>query len=238
MSPLVQHEQSLIRAGHQSFFGAFAQQNPAAFLSFNRLLNAHNFDTIIELGTHDGGLSTMFALYCYLSKRIAWSINEQEPSLYKNKTHHRRPKQFVTFDNVRRDEGAIVALKHLGTLFMQQDTLFDEENIAGIRRMIDNERNGTVLLLCDGGNKKRELELYGSALKPGDFVCLHDWARDEAAFETNKRNGVWHGWESRWEDGVGEGQQFGIKDLCERYGIEQIYADEFDKVAWFVGVKT
>lgn len=237
MNPLVQQEQTLIRAGHQSFFGAFAQQNPAAFLSFNRLLNAHSFDTIIELGTHDGGLSTVFALYCYLSKHTAWSTNEQEPSLYKNKTHHRSPKQFVTFDNVRRDEEAIAALKHLGALFMQQDTLFDEENIAGIRRMIGNEKNGTVLLLCDGGNKKRELELYGSALKPGDFVCLHDWAANKTVAAENAAKGIWHSHEVMWNDGIGEGQQFGIGELCHRYGIEHIYADEFDKVAWFVGVK-
>lgn len=236
MNPLIQHEQSLIKAGHVSFFGSFGQQNPSAFLSFNRFLNAHNFDTIIELGTHDGGLSTMFALYCYLSQRPA-ECPAGEPVAYKNNTHHRRFKTFTTYDIARRDNAAIEAIQHLRGVFRQGDTLDDIFMIDEIRSSIEDPASGTVLLLCDGGNKKRELELYGGSLKPGDFVCLHDWAYDETAFADNKVDGVWHCWESRWHDGVGEGQQFGISELCERYGIEPIYADEFSPVAWFVGVK-
>ena len=237
MNPLQEYERQLILAKHQSFFGSFAQQNPAAFLSFNRLLNAKNFDTIIELGTHDAGLSTLFALYAFQSKYAAQSDDPNEPVLYKNRTHHRRPKQFFTFDKVVRDKTAIKILKHLGANFILADTLGDQLIIDQIRAMIGGPTSGTVLLLCDGGNKKRELDLYGGSLKSGDFVMLHDWARDESAYQSNVRNGVWTGWESRWEDGVGEDQQFGIRTICERHGVEPIYPEEFDGVAWFCGFK-
>ena len=43
--------------------------------------------------------------------------------------------------------------------------------------------------------------------------------------------------ETRWEDGIGEGQQFGIRGLCERYNIEPVYAEEFDDSVWFCGRK-
>lgn len=234
---LLEREQEALRGQQCPFWGSFAQQNPQAFIGFNRLLNAHRFDTIIELGTHDGGLSTFFALYTFLAGAPASSPNSAEPTLYKNQTHHRTPKRFVTFDNVIRDSTAINVIKHLGGHFVQTDTLTDQYSIDRIRSIIEDPAGGTVLLLCDGGNKKLELDLYGGSLKPGDFVMLHDWARDEAAFEANKRANVWHSWESRWEDGTGQGQQFGIKDLCATHGITPIYAEEFDRAAWFCGTK-
>lgn len=236
MNPLLANEQALIRAGHQSFYGAFAQQAPLAFVSMNRLLNAHNFDTIIELGTHDGGLSTMFALYCYLSRRKAESDDPSEPVLYKNHTHHRSPKRFQTFDNVLRDKTAIAAIQHLGGDFFLWDTLANEANISRIKTKI--AAGGPTLLLCDGGNKKRELELYGGALKPGDFVMLHDWAYNRTIAADNAAKGIWHSHETMMHDEPGEGLQYGIYDLLQRYGIEQVYADEFDRVAWFAGRKT
>lgn len=235
MNPLIQHEQTLIRGGFLSFFGGFAQQRPDAFVSFNRLLNAHNFDRIIELGTHTAGTSLQFALYCLMSKTKAQCVDPNEPSLFVNQTHHRRPKAFFTYDIVARDDSVIAVLDAMGATFGQADTLNDPGTIGLIRAQVESP--GPVLLLCDGGNKKRELELYGGSLKPGDFVCLHDWAFDEAAFEANKANGIWHGWEVRMTDGTGEGQQFGIDKLLERYNIEQIYSEEFDRTAWFCGVK-
>lgn len=237
MNELFNNEKASIRASHTCFFGSFAQQNPAAFLSFNRLLNSENFDLIIELGTHDAGLSTMFALYSFLSCNPAQSDDPNEPVLYKNHTHHRRCKNFITFDYKVRDKTAIAVLKHLGGQFIQADTLNDQSRIAEIQSLIAAKELGRVLLLCDGGNKKKEFELYGSALKKGDFIMLHDWAKDEQAFESNKQNDIWHGWETRWENGQGDTEQFGIKELCEKHNVEPIYAEEFDKVAWFCGRK-
>jgi hypothetical protein len=238
MNHLQQVEQNLIRGGHVPFWGSFGQQNPAAFLSINRLLNAHSFDTIVELGSHDFGTSTMFALYCYLSRRPAVCDNPNEPVLYKNRTHHRKPKHFYTFDNVIRDQAAASVMQHLGAGFYKADTLTDQVTIDAIRGLLSNPESGTVLLLCDGGNKKLEVELYGGSLKKGDFIMAHDWAYDAEAFERNKREGVWFSHETKWADTEGEGQQFGLKDSCEKYGIEPIYADEFDRVAWFAGRKS
>lgn len=235
MSPLQEYEQRLIKSGHQSFYGAFAQQNPSAFLSLNRLLNAHNFNTIIELGTHDAGISTMFALYCHLSRTPAKGDSPTEPVLYKNNTHHRSPKSFYTFDYVVRDQSAIDTITLLGGHFEKRDTLYNKENIEYIRNLI--RTGGPTLVLCDGGNKKLEMDLYGAALKPGDFIMAHDWARDAAAFEQNKREGIWFSHETKWLDSEGEGQQFGISEICAKYGIHPIYGNEYDRVAWFCGVK-
>lgn len=244
MSQLQQHEQSLIRGGFVPLWGGFAQQNPGVLVSFNRLLNAHSFDTIIEIGTHTGGLSLLFALYCRMSKLKALADDPREPSLFVNQTHHKSPKRFFTFDNVERDKSVHRVLRDLGAFAFIQDALYDEKNIEGIREVI--WKGGSTLLLCDGGNKKRELELYGGALKPGDFVMLHDWAHDRHAAAENARHGIWFSHETMWQDEVDPESVYpeagrylyGIKELCERYGIEQVYADEFNPVAWFAGRKS
>lgn len=237
MNQLQYLEQQQIKNASSILYGGLAQQNPQFLVSANRLLNAHNFDTIIECGSHTCGISLFFALYCHVSRYPATCDNPNEPSLFINRTHHRSPKSFHTFDYVVRDRAMIHTLKLLGANFYQADTLNDQAVINGIRSLIDNPASGTVLLLCDGGNKKKEVELYGEALKPGDFVMCHDWAYDSVAFERNKQQGIWFSHETKWENGEGEGQQFGIKDSCEKYGIKQIYADEFDQVAWFCGIK-
>ena len=236
LPPLANAEQCAIQNSHVSFFGCFAQQNPQAFVSLNRLLLAHDFSTIIELGTHDSGVATLFALYCLGSKMPATADDPREPSLYKNATHHKRPKEFYTFDNVRRDIPRLQLLTNMGANVLTRDTLTDEATIAYVRRLI--QRPGTTLLLCDGGNKRREVELYAPALKPGDFIMVHDWAKDAAAMASLRERGIWQSWESWWDVGPSDAvPPEGIMKDCVLNGVKQVYAEEFDDVAWFCARK-
>lgn len=211
---------------HWSFFGSFMQQTPNAVLSLNRLLNAENFDTIIELGTHDGGLSTLFALYCLGSRMPAQADNPNEPSLYKNRTHHKRPKTFYTFDYVRRDNARIHLLEQMLAQFGQVDFLNDQAVINRIGSIIT--AGGRTLLLCDGGDKPKEFSLYSPFLKTGDIIMAHDYADTEAKFAQIKARGIWHGLETKWSD---------IEEACFKHNIHQIYEEEFDDSVWFCGIK-
>jgi hypothetical protein len=226
MSTLKEFEQNAIKMSHWSFFGCYMQQTPNAVLSLNRLLNAYNFDTIIELGTHDGGLSSLFALYCYGSQNMAYSNVPNEPSLYKNNTHNKKPKKFYTFDYVSRDIPRINFLKSIGTEFKEIDFLNNEENIKYIQDIIKN--GGATLVLCDGGNKPKEFSLFSPSLKQGDVIMAHDWAFDKNAFSEIQKRGIWYGLETEWEQ---------IKESCFKNNIKQICADEFDDSVWFCGLK-
>jgi hypothetical protein len=235
MNELKRRESEYIKNAFWPFFGCFCQQNPNAVLSLNRLLLAHDFDTIIELGTHSGGLSTLFALYCLGSQMPATSPDPTELTAgFINTFHHKHPKTFHTFDNILRDKNRTDLLLRMGTNFRQLDLLENINDIEYVRSIIKTGR--TVLLLCDNGNKRREFELYGSSLKPGDFIMTHDYAKDKQTFELNKANNIWHSWETRWED-KDDDYSFGVKDLCERYNIKPMYAEEFDPVVWFCGQK-
>ena len=52
-----------------------------------------------------------------------------------------------------------------------------------IREQITSE--GRVLLLCDGGNKPKEVNTFGVYLKPGDVIMAHDFG-DEIHEESVK----------------------------------------------------
>lgn len=234
MNMLKQIEQENIAQLHWPFFGCFMQQTPEAVLSLNRLLNFVNFDTIIELGTHDGGLSSLFALYCHGSNNKAYASHEGEPSLYKNHTHHKSPKQFYTFDIFERDIPRLNMLRVLGAKAEKLDFLNNPEGIEYVRRLITE--GGRVLLLCDGGDKRKEFELYAPALKRGDIIMGHDWAKDEASFAALKGRGIWSNWETKWEDDD-TSTNFGLKKICHTNDIVQVLPEEFDNVAWFCGLK-
>lgn len=232
-NPLLAAEQAAIANQHVSFFGSFAQQAPAAFLSLNRLLLAHDITTIVEVGHHDGGLSTFFALYAAGSRQPAVAEDPKEPSLYKNHTHHKRPKTFYSFDNVLRDIPRMELCVALGTRFAKVDC-FDPKVVLQIGGIIQSK--GTTLVLCDGGDKVREVTQFAPYLKAGDFIMAHDWARDRAARERLRPK--WPSWESWWsegpEDAVGRP---GLQPACDANGVVQVYAEEFDDVAWFCGRK-
>lgn len=226
MSLLSQLEKQNNKNSHWSFFGSYMQQHPNAVLSLNRLLNSENFDNIIEIGTHDGGLSTLFALYCFGSKHKAYAGHPNEPSLYKNHTHHKRPKSFHTFDIMMRDIPRIEFLKVIGTNFYLGDCLNDAGVIEYIASLI--REGGRTLLLCDGGDKVKEFETYSKYLKVGDVIMAHDWFFDSLDFESAKNNGEWYSHETSWAD---------IEGSCTKNGIEMIYSDEFDQAFWFCGKK-
>ena len=226
MNALLDNEQQAVRNMHWSFFGCYMQQTPNAVLSLNRLLNAENFDTIIELGTHDGGLSSLFALYCLGSRMFAQAEDPREPSLYKNNTHHKSPKQFYTFDYVLRDIPRTNLLLQMGTVFKKIDFLNDKSNIEYIGGLIRDGRR--TLVLCDGGDKPKEFRLFAPFLKSNDIIMAHDWAATEEDYVRVKEARIWYGWETKWE---------WIKEACESNHIEQIYQEEFDRSVWFCGRK-
>lgn len=215
---------------HWPFFGSFMQQTPQAVLSINRLLNDNDFRRIIEIGTHDAGLSMFLALYCNLSKR---NPQQNSPVSYKVTTTAKTPKDFFTFDIMVRDESMTDLILRLGGHAIIQD-VFESSCISNLRNLI--QEPGKTLLLCDGGNKQKEFLTYCSALKVGDVIMAHDYAKDTASFASVKERGIWHGWETKWENDTSD--DFGLKDICDANGISQVHADEFDDSVWFAGEKT
>ena len=168
------------QAGKVSFssrvFGVPAQQNPVVILHFNDLLRVLQPKTIIEFGTAGGGLTCLLGLYCSAC----------------DATMH-------TFDiSKKTSAGVDSTLRSLGTNVHITDIFSNVGRgcVAGIL----SECKRPVLLLCDNGNKIREVNEYSILLKSGDVIMAHDYSRDRKFFESEVRGKYWNWCEITYDD--------------------------------------
>lgn len=61
-----------------------------------------------------------------------------------------------------------------------------EEEIAALIAL-----PGPTLLLCDGGNKVREVNTFARHLKPGDVIASHDYSPTRQEFQEITRHQIW-----------------------------------------------
>lgn len=96
------------------------------------------------------------------------------------------------------------ATKHIGNVFFEE-----KENIVS---MILEEKK--ILLICDGGDKPKEFNVFAPYLKSGDFIIAHD-------YEENTCNWEWV--EIRKTD---------IEDIVKECNLLPHMSDVMGEVAW------
>lgn len=130
------------------------------------------FDTIIEIGTYNGGLSL-------------W--------LHDNK---KEGAKFVTYDI----DGEINAAKKFsGHMDCRVQSCFDESAMEDIQNMIQSE--GKVLVLCDGGDKPKEFNTFAAYLKKGDHIMAHDYKREQRDWDIITSYWQWpYATDTDWKD--------------------------------------
>jgi predicted O-methyltransferase YrrM len=119
---------------------------------------------IVEIGSYNGGLATALGLHA----RVIGA-------------------QLFTYDINAQSEAIVPIGKLLGVNFRVADVWEREAEIADIIR-----RPGSSFVLCDGGNKPRELATFVRYLKPGDVIAAHDYdAMHEANATTPQLERYW-----------------------------------------------
>jgi hypothetical protein len=83
---------------------------------------------------------------------------------------------------------------------------------------------GRTLLLCDGGNKKKEFETFHQYLKVNDVIMAHDYAPNDAIFKEKYVNKIWN-WKE-FED-----------SYADFPGLEPFLQDIFAEYAWCIRIK-
>lgn len=162
-------------AGGYAYGYLFMSQNPFAQEMFSQLLAKVRPSRILEIGTFHGGLTLMLRDIMdnlQLNDSTIWTydINDQEFL-----------KPLVNNKNIK------VLTKNL---FNDNYTDWsDESNKQEIDEYINRE--GTSIILCDGGCKKCEFNLIAPLLKNNDIIMAHDYAPDEEYFNKNIKNKIW-----------------------------------------------
>lgn len=187
----------------QYYLGARMSQNDNAVPTFDRMFKELEFSgtpvkRIIELGTFHGGLSVFLGTYCFM-KEIP----------------------FITYDI----ESFVHKLPKVNLLFKTLNIDYRIKNINNSIEEIKNEiqKDGLTLLLCDGGDKVNEFNVFSSLIKENDIIMAHDYAVDDIIFENDIKNKLWNWHEIQYSQ---------IKNACIENNLKDYMKEDFEKAVW------
>lgn len=129
--------------------GFHCQHRSDDFPTIAAIVERHRPTTVVELGTDEGGFAAFLAdLIKPWGGRVA--TFDIKPKF--------RPELLTTFDNLIFVRGDVLSFNLVAAAMIQRDE--------------------AVLLYCDNGNKKREIELYTELLSPGSLLGVHDYGTE------------------------------------------------------------
>lgn len=146
--------------------GFQAEQSKAGLKAIRKILDENpDILRIVELGTGHGGMSL------HLGSFICG-----------------RGGNVLTIDRVRIMDGGYDSWAKFGPKyhvnFIERD-VFNPSTVIEVSNFIQHYR---AMILCDNGDKKREVELYAKILKKGDLLLAHDhpgeWYVEDLSEET------------------------------------------------------
>lgn len=194
------HEVAVAAKAQRMFLGHNIAQTPEFMMVFNEIFNREGFARVIEIGTFHGGLS-LFLAFCCMVKNM----------------------KFYTFDIKRRGKDDVYKkIAQLGGQFEIMD-VFSPGGMAKMRQLITT--SGRVMLLCDGGDKPKEIQTFGPTLKPNDVIMGHDY------FDTKKS---WQH-QQKWISCELVGSD--IQGVCQKHNLKPWYDSALGEIFWAGRIK-
>lgn len=142
----------------QFVLGQHVVHSWAELFFIEQILDKYHFDSLIETGTYEGGLSLFLGVHALRMNAKAVTFDIKPEPL-----------------NVR--QGFYGKLKPLLPLEFHQLDCCSDEAVEIIKHYISL---GRTLIYCDGGEKPKEFNLYAPLLKVGDVIMSHDRGDDRA----------------------------------------------------------
>jgi len=201
--------------GHTSYtskstpnFSLTMQQRPEISDAFEKLLTKIKPKQIIEIGTAGGGTTL--------------SIREtlDEIGLGDTIIKSFEVKEHKWFSEMRKRNIEII----IENIFSKSYKEIEKPEM--VESFI--KREGTTLILCDGGSKINEFNILSKYLKSGDIIMAHDYVDTKENFLKNYKNKIWN-----WRE-IGDEH---IKNTCEKYNLKSYMKETFDKVVWVCKIK-
>lgn len=172
--------------------GFITNQNRMAVPTWSYAMEKWRPSRIVEIGAYNGGFTCALGVH-------AWNIGAQVYSFDKSEIPNTKYQRLAEF---------------LGIHWFVMDC-FSEIGVSTIIQLI--QQPGITFLLCDGGNKVREMNTFAPFLKPGDVIGGHDyyaerpdyWPRSELPREA-------------------------VADVLEGNSFTPFLQEHFDAAAWLV----
>jgi len=189
-----------------AYDGHTCQQNHHCFEAFFNLLNEVRPARILEIGTSLGGLTVYLKEMC---NELGLSTEIRTYDVV----------EYPWYNDIK-DMGIDLRLENI---FNNDCTeVLDSEVIDYI------QQDGITLVLCDGGNKIGEYNLFSDYIKVSDIIMAHDYAYDSEVFQEKVFNKLWN-WHEISEDHISE--------CATRNNLIPYMQEFFDKAVWVCKVK-
>lgn len=188
-----------------AFRGHAAQQSHNVYQIFYDFISEVKPSQILEIGTALGGFTEFLSIVCkdlnLKTKILSYDISER--SWYQEMV----------------EKGIDVRVENIFN-----DSFTDVKN-----EVIDYVRqDGITIVLCDGGWKIGEFNIFSRYIKKGDFIMAHDYSFDIETFEQKIKNKIWNWCEITESD---------IKDTSELHNLIHYKQDVFDNCVWVCKTK-
>ena len=195
--------------GHFNYQDLIISQHKDVGLVFDKLIKQIKPKQVLEIGTADGGLTLM----------IRHLLNDNGLNGTLIRTYDILEQ--INLKNKNVDGIEIITKSPFNHPY--SDLEYPDE----IREFV--QREGTTLVLCDGGFKINEFILISKFLKVDDVIMAHDYAEDSEIFKEEIENKIWNWHEIQYSD---------ISGACENNNLDSYMDDEFQKVVWVCKMKT
>jgi hypothetical protein len=150
------------QGGWRAYAGAAMERRWSDIFTIDVFLARHRPSIIIELGTGSAAFSCYLATYAYMNGAAFHTFDSHRKSAPSKRSNYR----------------ALKLVRTLGGKVHHRD-IFESSTTALIRGLIASKP--PVFLYCDNGDKPREVRTFAPALKPGDFVGVHDYGSEIVA---------------------------------------------------------
>jgi hypothetical protein len=166
--------------------GGGASQNYVAFKLLENYITYENIKYVVEIGSQKGGLSLYLANLACNTEQVLFHTFELNKSAW----------------NDRANEGCGHWLEKIETIcpyFKSFELdIFSEISLDIIKQNIKKYK---TLIICDGGNKVKEIDLFSKLLKTDDLIMAHDFGIEIHDFQINKEILEEHApWSNRFMD--------------------------------------
>jgi cephalosporin hydroxylase len=184
--------------------GIFTQQNKNFYTTFEKLFAQEKIARVLEIGTASGGLTLALTDITFAS-----GVEVRDAPI-------------VTYD--------IKETKHADRLRNRGVDVRVMDAFEDLDRIFEYiQSDGQTLVLCDGGNKPAEFNLFSRILKTDDIIMAHDYVIDNEYYDVYVKDNIWRWCEIKYKD---------ISIAVDKYGLSPYMADEFQEAAWACFKKT
>ena len=188
------------------FMGHAAQQSHNVYQIFYDFLSDIKPARILEIGTSLGGFTTFLRICCDtlgLSSTNIRSYDIHEHSWFKD-----------------------IIEKNID---LRVENIFSEGFKSCNQEVVNYvQQDGVTIVLCDGGWKIGEFNLFSKHIKTGDYILAHDYSFSRETYEEKIKNKIWN-WCGITEEDI---SQASIENNLIPYKQEV-----FDNAVWVCKVK-